>query len=461
MTEWRALRRGESARERKVLLERAHERFLDDETLSRDPELRRDFATRSALREVVLDSWLRSRHRTVSPDAPPGGLALSDDELAELQRIHPIVRMLPVVNRLLLEEASESGFLVAIGDATGRLLWIDGDRRLRGKAEDIGFAVGTDWSEESVGTSAPGAALSLDHSIQVLGAEHYNRAVHHWSCTAAPVHDPLTGAIIGVIDVTGDDGAASPHILPLVEATLAAVEAELKLEALRGQIAGARSGGGAPSAATAEHRSPRIAAPRLLVLGRETAQLETDRGPLPVSGRHAEILLALAASPNGVNAAALADRVYGADASELTLRPELVRLRRWLAQSGTGLELRSRPYRLSGPLRSDATDVMEALGRGAHRVALAAYEGAALPTSLSPAAEDLRHEVDATLREAMLQSAAPEVLFEYANRWAADDAQVWETLLQTLPALSPKRARVVAKLEAIARVDDPAGPITH
>ncbi|KAM9863386.1 hypothetical protein ACI1US_00704 [Leucobacter sp. BZR 635] len=446
-----ALHRGESVRARRLLLERAHERFIGDDSLIADEESRRFFATQSELRPVVLDSWLRARHRAVDPNRAPGEGMLELAELEELQRLHPIARVLPVINRLLLDEATQSGFVVAIGDAAGRILWIDGDRRLRSEAENMGFAVGSDWSEDAVGTSAPGAALLLDDSIQVLGAEHYNRAVHQWSCTAVPVHEPETGSVIGVIDVTGNDVAASPHILPLVEATRAAVEAELKLNAMRAALE-REHGSSRPKAIAraASQRVARRAAPRLMLLGRDPALLEHSGQFVQVSGRHAEILAALAQAPNGLSAAVLAEQVYGEDSADRRLRPEVVRLRKWLAQQGSGLELLSRPYRLSGPLRLDATETLEALERGAHRLALAAYEGPVLPGSDAPAVEQLRNEVDATLRESMLQAASVELLFEYAQNWAVNDAQVWEALLHGLPPLSPKRTRVVARLEAIA-----------
>lgn len=449
--EWQALHRGESPRERRLTLERAHERFVADDELMHDAELRGFFASESGLRSVVLDSWMRARLETVNPNATPGSAALTSDELYELQRIHPIARVMHVVNRLLLDEATESGFIVAVGDAAGRLLWIDGDLRLRSRAEDMGFAVGTDWSENAVGTSAPGAALALDHSIQVLGAEHYSRAVHQWSCTAAPVHDPESGGIIGVIDVTGDDSAASPHILPLVEATLAAVEAELQLEAMRAAIERERAQRTARGMSReASRRAEPHAAPRLIVLGRDPGLLEHDGANAPVAGRHAEILLALAATPQGLSAAALAEQVYGDARFKLTLRSEVVRLRKWLTEHCPSLTVLSRPYRLSAPLRVDAQETLEALSRGAHRLALAAYEGSVLPFSSAAVSARIRDEVDATLRESMLQSAAPDLLFEYAQNWAMDDPEVWETLLQTLPPLSPKRARVVARLEGLA-----------
>lgn len=446
-----ALQRGESVRERRLLLARAHERFVGDDALVADEETRRFFATQSELRPVVLESWLRSRRRAVDPNLTPGAGPLSLDELEELQRLHPIARVLPVINRLLLDEATQAGCVVAIGDATGRLLWIDGDRRLRAEAEDMGFAVGSDWSESAVGTSAPGAALLLDDSIQVLGAEHYNRAVHQWSCTAVPVHEPESGAIIGVIDITGNDAAASPHILPLVEATRAAVEAELKLVAMREALERERARSRPKRiASAAPQQAAKRAAPRLMLLGRDPALFEHGGRFAAVARRHAEILVALAAAPHGLNAVQLAEQVYGERNAELSLRPEVARLRKWLAQQDTDIELLSRPYRLSGRLRLDAHETLEALERGAHRLALAAYEGPVLPSSDAPCVEDLRNEVDATLRESMLQAAAVELLFEYAHNWAVDDAQVWEALLQVLPPLSPKRTRVVARLEAIA-----------
>ncbi len=447
---WQALHRGESVRERKRQLERAHERFLHDlgkdlrTTDSEEAALER-LAAELGVRPIVLDSWLRSTGSTLDPASQPGGSVLTADELKYLQVQHPIARAVPVVQRLLLEEAADSGFIVALGDAEGRLLWVDGERRLRSKAEDMGFVPGTDWSEAAVGTSAPGSALVLDHALQVMGAEHFNVQVHQWSCTAAPVHDPVSGAILGVLDVTGGDEVAAPHILPLVQATLAAVEAEIRLDALRSRIESDRA---AQTRRTQRSAQLRPAA-RLILLGRDQAIVQHGATSEALSARHTEILVALAHAPNGLSASSLAEQVYGDHNAEVTLRPEIVRLRKVLQNAGVALTIDSRPYRLNGQLKIDANEMLRALERGAHRVALAAYEGPVLPASDAPVITALRDEVDATLREAMLQSAAHEVLFDYATQWAAEDVEVWETLLQVLPALSPKRSRVVAKLAAL------------
>lgn len=462
---WQALQRGESARIRRLELARAHELFLADQSeIAHDAEARRRFAARTGVRPVVFESWLRAGLGAVDPDRVPDGPALTAAQVLEERARQPIGRVIPTLERLLLEQARDSGFIVAVGDASGRLLWVDGDRQLRSAAEDMGFMAGMDWSESAVGTSAPGSALELDHAIQVLGAEHYNRFVHQWSCTAAPVRDPITGSIIGVIDVTGGDEVAAPHILPMVEATLAAISAELRLETIKDEMESrerARHGASTRTAAGAVVSGAARGGdqPRLMLLGRDPAVLEVGHTQHAISGRHAEILLALALAPRGMSADELAAEVYGDGGSAQTLRPEIVRLRRWLEEARVPIHLESRPYRLTSehserrapkvPLAVDATEVLSALARGAHRVALAAYEGPVLPASEAPIVQGLRRDVDGTLRMAMLQHAAPDGLYAYAQQWAPEDVEVWETLIKVLPRLSPKRARIVAHLESL------------
>ena len=93
----------------------------------------------------------------------------------------------------------------------------------------MNFVPGADWSERGAGTNAPGTALALDAELQIRGTEHFSRIVQPWSCTAVPVHDPATGALIGAIDLTGGTQVASPQTLALVRATAVAVENHLAL----------------------------------------------------------------------------------------------------------------------------------------------------------------------------------------------------------------------------------------
>lgn len=426
----------------RLLIARAHDELVagntDDERLD-------------GVRPLVRDSWRRSIASLVgAEDLPP--LDLISDELEEYRRTHPLAGVMDMIRALLLPgESEDSGVVVAVGDAAGRLLWVEGDRRLREITGDMGFVPGANWSEDAVGTAAPGTALRLDRSVQIHGAEHFNRLVQPWSCTAVPVHDPETRRIVGVIDVTGEAEAATPQAQLLVDATARAVESEMLVARLR-----ARTERGPRNPARRRRASPPAATARstLRVLGRTLAVIDvvgegTER-VTELSARHAEILLMLATHREGLSAAALSALVYGDEASPDTVRPEVVRLRRVLERTAAHLTLESRPYRLSGVLETDARNVLSLLDRGAHRVALAAYRGPVLPDSVAPGVEEFRQTVRTALREALLTEASVEVLLLYAETAeGADDVEVLQACLRLLPARSPKRAGIVARLERL------------
>jgi hypothetical protein len=191
------------------------------------------------------------------------------------------------------------------------------------------------------------------------------------------------------------------------------------------------------------------------VLGRDSGELapptaEAGRPPLALSLRHSEIVTLLAWHREGLSAARLADLVYGDAAATVTLRAEIVRLRRILDRVDGGVGIDSRPYRLTAPLELDAHHVTSLLDRGAHRVALAAYRGPLLPGSDAPGIELIRTELRARLREAMLGDAALDVLLDYAaTEDGRNDAEVWIAALKLLPQRSPKRAGIVLHLERL------------
>ena len=397
----------------------------------------------SGVRRVVHESWLRSLSLELDPDHPLITLDLGADELRDYREAHPLALALPTIQRLLVQHTLDAGLIVAVGDQAGRLLWVDGDRALRRRAESMLFVEGADWSERVVGTSAPGTALALDHGVQIQGAEHFARMVHPWSCTAVPVHDPESGSVLGVIDITGGQDAVAPVTLPLLEAAVAAVEAELRISRLdeRGRSRPRRP-----------QRVETPARPVLAVLGTDGARLEAGGRTLELGARHAEILTLLAWHPAGLSAEQLAPLVYGRDDAVVTLRAEMVRLRRVLQPVDPSLVPLARPYRLARRLDLDALRCLAFLDRGAHRVALGAYAGPVLPASRAPGIAEVRAEVSARLREAMLTDAAADTLLAYARTdEAAYDAEVWRACLRLLPPRSPRRASVVARLEHIER----------
>lgn len=422
-----ALPRGEDPLELTRFLHEAHNLFLS--TGDADP----------AVRRIVADSWARSMASGVDPEESLAVIRFAEDALAEIRAAHPLTSIMPVVRRLLVDDAVDAGLLVAVSDAAGRLLYVEGNNALRSAAEAMHFVPGADWSETSAGTNAPGTALALDRPVQILGPEHLSRAVTPWSCSAAPIHDPDTGAMLGVLDVTGTDEVATPHALQLVRATVAAAEAELRI---------ARLSRLSRSSGTGVQVSVDWAAPQLAVLGRPYAVLTHGDTTVRLSGRHSELLLLLARHPSGLTAAELAVALSDEDQASVTIRAEVSRLRQLLGP----VELASRPYRLESSLATDAGDVRDLLVRGEVRRAVAAYSGPVLPGSTAPAVVRLRDEVHAAVRATVLGSTDPDTVLSFADTpHGRDDYDVWVHALDVLPAGSPRRPQVVGHISLLDR----------
>ncbi|MCJ8505090.1 GAF domain-containing protein [Kocuria flava] len=406
-------------------------------------------------------SWDRSLRRLAAPERCAPRLVLDRAGLHEALREGraPLRLLLPVLDELLTPLAEDTGLVVAVTDPDGVLLHVRGAAATRRRAEDMGFVAGADWSEDAVGTNAPGTALVLRRPVTVHREQHFYPEAHPWSCTAAPLLHPVTGELLGAVDLTGGDAAAAPAARALIGAAVRATRAELAL-ALRADPAGlgtAAQPARGPALPAGPGRDPvnqdppagaRAAAPALRVLGGHPPALVAGGQEHELTERHAEILLALARAPGGLSTAELSDRLWDGRAREATVRAEVLRLRRLLAPLGLGIV--SRPYRLAAPLDSDAGRVLGLLERGAHRRALRAYPGPLLPRSEAPWVVALRHRLAGLLREAVLTDGSAEAVRQYlALPEAADDAEAWALLLRLLPARSPARARALLELERL------------
>jgi hypothetical protein len=390
----------------------------------------------SSVRPVVAQSWQRSLAKGVDPDLGGARASSVATNVAKLRDTHPLAPALPIIRRLLVDDAVDTGVVVAVTAADGTLLWVEGDPAARRRAEQMNFVPGADWSERSAGTNAPGTALTLGRELQIRGSEHFSRIVQPWSCTAAPVHDPDSGALLGAIDLTGGPQVASPQTLALVRATAVAVENHLALLRLTGRMP-----------------EPAARRPHLVVLGGDRPRWVTtdDYGHLRaahLTGRHADILVLLSRHPEGLSADHLAVLLDDKDLDVVTVRAEMSRLRKVI-----GAEyLASRPYRLLAPITTDLGEVFDALDAGDVESALARYQGPLLPHSVSPAIARLRTQLSATLRAAVLVESGrrPGLL----RRWlelpeGRDDRDGWEVLHHSATADPVSRAQAGGHLAGL------------
>jgi hypothetical protein len=425
------------------LLRRAHEVVLSG------------CGTPEVLRDVIVRSWERCRAAGVDPDRPAPQL-LDADEAAARFEDHPLAGVTAVVRGLLESVSSEARHLVAVSDADGLLLWSAGHPRMLEAARGPRFTPGALCSESGIGTNGIGTAIALDHSVQIFSAEHYNRLLHGWTCAAAPVHDPVTGAILGLIGLAGSFRTAHPHTLALVSSVARAAELEHARESRRrdaevvaryvdrlsaagrrpsaliaadGRVLAATPRGwlGASveldaregrttlpdgtqamlepasdaasivwSVRTGERRPPRHVL-AIRALDAPHPAIELAGRPLAVSERLAELLTVLALHPEGLSARELARCLYGGRANPVTVRAEVARLRRV-----AGDLVDAQPYRLRAAVRADFLDVEWLLARGRVAAALDRYAGPLLPRSRAPCVVARRETLAAAVARARM-----------------------------------------------------------
>src|SRR3954471_8042256 len=186
-------------------------------------------AARTAPRSLVSDSWRRSLAAHVDPDRLDPPVVHRAGDLEGARAAHPLGAVLPLLRSTLVSIADEAVHVMIVTDADGTILWREGARSLLRAAASVGLSPGMRWSEEAIGTNAMGTALAVDAPVSIHSAEHLVRTVHAWTCAAAPVHDPDTGALIGAIDISGPLHTAHPAMVQLLAATAQLAENQLRV----------------------------------------------------------------------------------------------------------------------------------------------------------------------------------------------------------------------------------------
>jgi transcriptional regulator of acetoin/glycerol metabolism len=382
-----------------------------------------------AVRPEILSSWQRST-AAIQPGVQQAPLA-DEGATAAFWKESPLHTAVRRVQDDLRRTAEDGDLVIAVTDQQTRILWTYGGRVMRRKAETVNFVAGGRWDESSVGTNALNLAMREDAPAMVFSAEHYATIVHNWVCWAAPVHDPVTGHKLGVIDLSTTWDRTHP-----IGLATARVMARL--------IEGAMPDTAAPSPVPDGAPTP---APGLDLRLMGSAEATLDGRRLLLNRRQTEILALLALSPQGLSLEHLHALLYGDEAVTLsTLKAEVSHLR-----AALGGELASRPYRLSLPVRTDVDRVLGLLRRGDVRAAVAAYGGDLLPGTNSPRLTELAEYVAVAVREALLAAPDPEAVLRFSEL-APYDTEVVEACLATLgDRPHPARPLLKGRLAAAQR----------
>ncbi len=187
--------------------------------------------------ETILRSWQRSKEHGLDADRPNRDIpVLTAGELRHLGEKNRILlnRSRPVMENLY-EQIASSSSLVLLADTTGVILHSLGDSDFVDRARTVSLQPGGVWSEQLRGTNAIGTALVEQSAVLVRSAEHFTPDNHFLACSASPIFDPH-GALLGVLDVSGDYRANQQHTMALVRISAQQIENQMFTDEFEAEI---------------------------------------------------------------------------------------------------------------------------------------------------------------------------------------------------------------------------------
>lgn len=161
-----------------------------------------------SVRMSISASWVRCREWQVSAD--PFELPYEPNLDTESQLVHSAAPVLSEAHAGLTNEPVS----IILTDAAGIVL----DRRtsddaLGRKLDRVSLAPGFSYAEQFAGTNGIGTALESRGPAEVFGHEHYVEHLEELACAGAPIRHPITGKLLGVVDLTCWRRDADPKLL--------------------------------------------------------------------------------------------------------------------------------------------------------------------------------------------------------------------------------------------------------
>jgi transcriptional regulator of acetoin/glycerol metabolism len=132
-----------------------------------------------------------------------------------------------VLDRLAGEIAGTQAWAF-LADRECRLVsHVVGDRALTPLLEDRGAFPGACFGEDRVGTNGLGTAVEQQRPFIVAGSEHFRAYESEATTCGVPVRDPVTGRLVGLLNMNCPYQLTSPLMLPFVTGLAREIEARL------------------------------------------------------------------------------------------------------------------------------------------------------------------------------------------------------------------------------------------
>ncbi|MBI0382038.1 protein phosphatase, partial [Streptomyces albiflaviniger] len=224
----------------------AHERLLSGRTIGK------------AVRGPIQSSWQRCNSMGLTADRLQAAYTADVDIGGKLTHVAR-----PVLDQLETRLAGVPATIFLTDERARLLQRRAGEPSLNRRLESLQLAPGFGIPEELVGTNGIGTALVMAGPAFVCGREHFADAWSGLACAGAPVRDPFSGQVLGVLDLTCMHLDSDPTMAGIVAEAASGIEERLldgvsaRERALLEAYQSARGVGVGQSGSPTERLSPR------------------------------------------------------------------------------------------------------------------------------------------------------------------------------------------------------------
>lgn len=180
------------------------------------------------VREEILDSWKRSMELGVDACSPASRKVVDENQIFLRRERNTALRQAASAAFKRLEpHLTDAQTILILADDQGVIIDAIGDEAVLDEGQEIHLEIGGDWNENMIGTNGIGTVLRTGKPSYVHASEHFVAGVQSWTCAGAPIHDPLTQMVIGVVDLSGPPQIFQQHNVALVLAMAREIEIAL------------------------------------------------------------------------------------------------------------------------------------------------------------------------------------------------------------------------------------------
>ncbi|SFE03635.1 sigma-54-dependent Fis family transcriptional regulator [Roseivivax sediminis] len=152
---------------------------------------------------LVSDSWRRCVETYgMDPTRPDPAHIVTDAELRQhREQSERLIATARSGLQALFRQVAGQNYVLLLADAKGVCVDFFGDPRFEDELRRAGLYLGSDWTEDLMGTCGVGSCIVTGEAVTIHQDDHFGLAHTPLSCTAAPIYDTC-GQLAAVLDIS-------------------------------------------------------------------------------------------------------------------------------------------------------------------------------------------------------------------------------------------------------------------